>query len=138
MLFKKLKLILLSLFFTLPGWAADKVVFTMEAPQVVELGEQFRLAFSVNANGQNLKLPNLSDFDVLMGPSTSQSTSFQIINGVSSQSVSYSYLYVLRAKKEGHFTINPGSITVGVTEYTSNSQTVEVVKGSAKPSTGGV
>ena len=76
MLFKKLKLILLSLFFTLPGWAADKVVFTMEAPQVVELGEQFRLAFSVNANGQNLKLPNLSDFDVLMGPSTSQSTSF--------------------------------------------------------------
>ncbi len=138
MLFKKLKLILLSLFFTLPGWAADKVVFTMEAPQVVELGEQFRLAFSVNANGQNLKLPNLSDFDVLMGPSTSQSTSFQIINGVSSQSVSYSYLYVLRAKKEGHFTINPGSITVGGTEYTSNSQTVEVVKGSAKPSTGGV
>ena len=99
-------------------------------PQVVELGEQFRLAFSVNANGQNLKLPNLSDFDVLMGPSTSQSTSFQIINGVSSQSVSYSYLYVLRAKKEGHFTINPGSITVGGTEYTSNSQTVEVVKGS--------
>src|SRR5665647_167872 len=138
MLFKKLKLILLSLLFTLPGWAADKVVFTMEAPQVVELGEQFRLAFSVNANGQNIKLPNLSDFDVLMGPSTSQSTSFQIINGISSQSVSYSYLYVLRAKKEGRFTINPGSITVGGTEYTSNSQSVEVVKGSAKPSTGGV
>ncbi|MCK9413173.1 MAG: BatD family protein [Prolixibacteraceae bacterium] len=138
MLFKKLKLILLSLLFALPGWAAEKVVFTMEAPQVVELGEQFRLAFSVNANGQNLRLPNLSDFDVLMGPSTSQSTSFQIINGVSSQSVSYSYLYVLRAKKEGRFTINPGSITVGGTEYSSNSQSVEVVKGSAKPSTGGV
>ncbi len=138
MLFKKLKLIFLSLLFTFPGWAAEKVVFTMEAPQVVELGEQFRLAFSVNANGQNLKLPNLSDFDVLMGPSTSQSTSFQIINGVSSQSVSYSYLYVLRAKKEGRFTINPGSITVGGTEYSSNSQSVEVVKGSAKPSTGGV
>jgi hypothetical protein len=138
MLFKKLKLILLSLLIALPGWAADKVVFTMEAPQVVELGEQFRLAFSVNANGQNLKLPNLSDFDVLMGPSTSQSTSFQIINGVSSQSVSYSYLYVLRAKKEGRFTINPGSITVDGTEYTSNSQSIEVVKGSAKPSTGGV
>ena len=138
MLFKKLKLILLSLLFTLPGWATEKIVFTMEAPQVVELGEQFRLAFSVNANGQNLKLPNLSDFDVLMGPSTSQSTSFQIINGVSSQSVSYSYLYVLRAKKEGRFTINPASITVGGTEYSSNSQSVEVVKGSAKPSTGGV
>ncbi len=138
MIFRKTKLIFFALLFTLPGWAAEKVVFTMEAPQVVELGEQFRLAFSVNANGQNLKLPDLSDFDVLMGPSTSQSTSFQLINGVSSQSVSYSYLYVLRAKKEGKFTVNPGTITVGGTEYKSNSQSIEVVKGSAKPSTGGV
>ncbi len=138
MIVRRIKLIFFILLFVLPGWAAEKVSFTMEAPQVVELGEQFRLAFSVNARGQNLKLPDLSDFEVLMGPSTSQSTSYQIINGVSSQSVSFSYLYVLRAKKEGKFTINPGAITVDGTEYKSNSQSVEVVKGSARPSTGGV
>ena len=138
MIFKKIQSILFILLFALPGWAADKVTFTMEAPQVVELGEQFRLAFSVNAKGQNLKLPDLKDFDVLMGPSTSQSTSFQIINGVSSQSVSFSYLYVLRAKKEGKFPIAAATITVDGKEYSSNSQTIEVVKGSAKPSTGGV
>jgi hypothetical protein len=138
MIIRRIKLIFLTLLLSLPGWAADKVTFTMEAPQVVELGEQFRLAFTVNAKGQNIKLPNLSDFDVLMGPSTSQSTSFQIINGVSSQSVSFSYLYVLRAKKEGRYNISPGSITVDGTEYKSNSQSIEVVKGSAKPSTGGV
>jgi hypothetical protein len=138
MLFRRSKLIFIFLVLVLQGWAADKVTFTMEAPQVVELGEQFRLSFSVNANGQNLKLPDLGDFDVLMGPSTSTSSSFQIINGVSSQSVSYSYLYVLRAKKEGRFNINPGSITVNGTEYKSNAQSIEVVKGSAKPSTGGV
>ncbi len=138
MIFRRLKFIFYALLFALPGWAADKVTFTMEAPQVVELGEQFRLEFSLNAKGQNLKLPNLTDFDVLMGPSTSQSTQFQIINGVSSQSVSFSYLYVLRAKKEGRFTIAPGSVTVDGTEYKSNSQSIEVVKGSAKPSSGGV
>ena len=138
MLFIRIRLILYALLFALPGWAADKVSFTMEAPQVVELGEQFRLTFSVNAKGQNLKLPDLSDFEVLMGPSTSQSSSFQIINGVSSQSVSFSYLYVLRARKEGRFNINPGTITVDGTDYKSNSQSIEVVKGSAKPSTGGV
>ena len=138
MILRKLKLILFALLLSLPGWAADKISFTMEAPQVVELGEQFRLAFSVNAKGTNLKLPDLGDFDVLMGPSTSQSTSFQIINGVSSQSVSFSYLYVLRAKKEGRFNVAPGSITVDGTEYKSNSQSIEVVKGSAKPSSGGV
>ena len=134
MIIRRIKLIFLTLLLSLPGWAADKVTFTMEAPQVVELGEQFRLAFTVNAKGQNIKLPNLSDFDVLMGPSTSQSTSFQIINGVSSQSVSFSYLYVLRAKKEGRYNISPGAITVDGTEYKSNSQSIEVVKGSAKPS----
>ncbi len=138
MILSKLKLILFALLLSLSGWAADKISFTMEAPQVVELGEQFRLAFSVNAKGTNLKLPDLGDFDVLMGPSTSQSTSFQIINGVSSQSVSFSYLYVLRAKKEGRFNVAPGSITVDGTEYKSNSQSIEVVKGSAKPSSGGV
>lgn len=138
MILRKINLIVIALLLALAGWAADKVTFTMEAPQVVELGEQFRLAFSVNAKGQNLKLPDLSDFDVLMGPSTSQSTNFQIINGVSSQSVSFSYLYVLRAKKEGRFNVSSGSITVDGTEYRSNAQTIEVVKGSAKPSSGGV
>ncbi len=116
---------------------ADQVIFTMEAPSVVEMGEQFRLSFTVNAKGQNLKLPELSDFEVLMGPSTSQSTSYQIINGVSSQSISFSYLFVLVAKKEGRLTINPASITVDGKEYRSNSKTIEVVKGSAKPSGGG-
>ncbi len=138
MLFRTLKLIFICLLIALPGWAAEKVIFTMEVPQVVELGEQFRLAFSVNSKGQNLKLPDLSDFDVLMGPSTSQSTSFQIINGVSSQAVSFSYLYVLRAKKEGRFNVGPGTITVDGTEFKSNAQSIEVVKGSAKPSSGGV
>ena len=138
MLLRRIKLLLIAILFALPGWTADKVTFTMEAPQVVEVGEQFRLAFSVNAKGQKLKLPDLSDFDVLMGPSTSQSTSFQLINGVSSQAVSFSYLYILRAKKEGRFNIGSGTITVDGSEYKSNTQSVEVVKGSAKPSTGGV
>jgi hypothetical protein len=134
---KQLYLLVCVLLFSLPGFA-QKVSFTMEAPKIVELGEQFRLAFTLNARGQNLKLPELSDFEVLMGPSTSQSSSYQIINGVSSQSISFSYLYVLRAKKEGRFTLNAASISVDGTIYTSNSLLIEVVKGSAKPSGGGV
>ena len=134
---KQLYLLVCVIMFSLPVFA-QQVSFTMEAPKIVELGEQFRLAFTVNAQGQNLKLPELSDFSVLMGPSTSQSSSFQIINGVSSQSVSFSYLYVLKATKEGRFTVNPASINVNGTTVTSNSVTIEVVKGSAKPSGGGV
>jgi len=86
---KHLYLLVCILLISLQG-ISQQVSFTMEGPKIVELGEQFRLAFTLNARGQNLKLPELSDFDVLMGPSTSQSSSFQIVNGVSSQSVSFS------------------------------------------------
>src|ERR1035437_2499709 len=134
---KQLYLLVCVLLLSLPVFA-QQVSFTMEAPKIVELGEQFRLAFTLNASGQSLKLPELTDFDVLMGPSTSQSSSYQIINGVSSQSVSFSYLFVLRAKKEGRFPISAASIIVNGTHYTSNTLTIEVVKGSAKTSGGGV
>jgi len=43
----------------------------------------------------------------------------------------------LKAKKDGKFTINPASININGTTVTSNALTIEVVKGSAKPSGGG-
>ena len=67
---------------------ADSVQFKMEAPDVVATGEQFRLSFTVNGNASDLQLPDLSNFDVLMGPSTSQSMSTQWINGKTTESVS--------------------------------------------------
>jgi len=100
----------------------------MSGPEVISTGEQFRLSFSINDKGSNLQLPDLSDFNILMGPSTSQSSSFQMINGKTTRSVSYSYIYILSAKKEGKFTIQPASINVDGEKYQSNSLTIQVVK----------
>ena len=108
---------------------ADAIQFTMEGPEVVAAGEQFRLGFTLNERGTDLQLPDLSNFDVLMGPSTSQSSSIQIINGKTTQSSSFSYIFILRAKKEGKFTIRPASIKVGGKTYESNSLNIQVVKG---------
>ncbi|MFY9150654.1 MAG: BatD family protein [Prolixibacteraceae bacterium] len=115
---------------------ADIVQFTMEGPEVVGNGEQFRLSFSLNDSGSDLQLPDLSNFDVLMGPSTSQSSSIQIINGKTTQTSSYSYIFVLRAKKEGKFTIRPASIKVGGKTFESNSLEIQVVKGQPKQASG--
>lgn len=62
--------------------AAD-VTFKAVAPNAVVMGQQFRLAYTVNAEAKasDLRIPELADFDVLMGPSTSSSMSTQIING---------------------------------------------------------
>jgi len=114
-------------------WAmADNIEFVMEGPEVVAMGEQFRLGFTLNESGTDLQLPDLSNFDVLMGPSTSQSSSIQIINGKTTQSSSFSYIFILRAKKEGKFSIRPASIKVGGKTYESNSLDIQVVKGQAQ------
>src|SRR5690554_5092601 len=84
---------------------AVQVRFQMSAPGAVEVGQQFRLTFTLNERGQNLQLPpGLTDnFDILMGPSTSSSTSMQMINGKTTTEVSFSFTYILRAKQEGSF-----------------------------------
>lgn len=108
---------------------ADNVRFIMSGPNVVTAGEQFRLSFTLNEAGSDLQLPDMSNFDILMGPSTSQSSSIQIINGKTTQEVSFSYIFILRAKQEGTFTIRPASIKIDGKVYESNELKIQVVKG---------
>ena len=114
---------------------AEQTRFTMSAPSAVEMGQQFRLSFQINDRGTNLQLPpGLSDnFQILMGPSTSQSTSIQTINGKTTSEVTFSYTYILRAKTEGTFEIRPGSIEVNGKVFESNKLSIQVVKAQAQP-----
>ena len=130
--FKVLLILMLVGYMTM----ADNVRFIMEGPEAVAAGDQFRLGFTLNERGTDLQLPDLSNFDVLMGPSTSQSSSIQIINGKTTQTSSFSYIFILRAKKEGKFTIRPASIKVDGKTYESNSLTIQVVKEQAQQATG--
>ena len=131
-----IKQFILTLLLLIPAVfaGADNVRFTMSGPKVVSEGEQFRLSFNLNEEGSDLQVPDMPNFDVLMGPSTSQSSSIQIINGKTTQSVSFSYIFILRAKKVGTFTIRPGSIKVDGKVYESNDLTIQVVKGQAPQS----
>ena len=129
--------LLIILWFAGYAAMADSVQFTMEGPEVVANGEQFRLGFTLNDRGTDLQLPDLTNFDVLMGPSTSQSSSIQIINGKTTQSVSFSYIFILRAKKEGKFTIRPASIKVNGKTYESNPLNIQVVKGQPQQQSSG-
>ena len=109
---------------------AEDARFVMSAPNAVENGQQFRLSFTLNDRGDNLQLPpGLSDnFQILMGPSTGQSTSIQMINGKTTTEVTFSYTYILRPKKEGSFEIRPASIEVDGKVIESNSLKIQVVK----------
>ncbi len=95
--------------------------------------QQFQISFTLSGQNlkgvRNLKPPSFSDFMALSGPS--QSTNIQFINGV--QSASYSYSYILRAKRIGVFTIGKASIEFNGKLYETEPIKITVVKGSSLP-----
>ena len=96
----------------------------------VSVGDRIQVQFILNnANGKDFRPPSFKGFSVLSGPSTTQSS--QWINGKSSSSISY--VYLVQADMEGRYTIEPASINVDGKKMTSNSVTINVVKGGAKP-----
>ncbi|MBD99102.1 MAG: hypothetical protein CMO34_04595 [Verrucomicrobia bacterium] len=110
-------------FLSLLTWAG-KVDFKAElSSSTVEVGQRFRITFSVNTNFSNLIEPDLSRFKLLSGPNQSSST--QIINGNVSQELSVSYILV--ATEEGTYSISPATVTVQGTDYKSNALQLEVV-----------
>lgn len=131
----KRKLIFLSLLIatTLSAFAED-VKFSASAPTTVIMDRPFQLVYSVNsAAGRDLRVPEITTFDILAGPFTSTSSSIQIINGRQTSSEANSYTFTLQPKKTGTFTIPAASIMVNGQKYTSNGLSIKVLPADAAP-----
>ncbi len=132
-----MKRLLLKIIFTIAAlgivistYAAEKVEFKANVPLLVTVGEPFPVEFSLNAKPESdsFAAPKFDGFDVIAGPSISNGTSIQIINGDITRTVSYKYTYILMAQSAGNFTISSASVTVDDAKYRSQSIPVEVVK----------
>jgi hypothetical protein len=124
------KVILLFILITsvLGAWADGNVTFTASAPDVVVSGDQFRLTYTVNTHKvRDFRAPNIKGFDVLMGPSRSQQSSTQIINGNVTSTSSITFTYILMADKEGTYTIPGATIVADGQNKTSNSVQIKVL-----------
>ena len=124
---KKFIISLLTICAAIGQITAENVNFTAHAPSAVEKFAQFRIEYSLNAQGDNFQAGNINDFNVLMGPSVSQSYSTQIINGKMSSSKTTTFTYILQATKEGTFTIPAATVMSDGKKYTSNSVTIKVL-----------
>jgi hypothetical protein len=112
----------------LPGiLLAQEVTFNAQAPRQVTLGQRFYLTFTVNQEGKGFISPEIQHFDVLSGPSMQTNSQVQVINGRMTQSVSYSYSFILSAIESGTFTIPPATITVKGKSIRSNTVTITVL-----------
>ena len=106
------------------AWADNKITFTANAPEVVVSGDQFRFSFTINSKKvRDFRAPNIKDFEVLMGPS--RSTQYQNINGVETNSITFTY--ILMAGKEGTYKIPGATIVADGDNYTSNSVEIKVL-----------
>lgn len=117
-----------TLAFMATATAGAQVIFRASAPGTVVKGQQFRLTYTLNKEGKDLRLPSdMAGFEVLFGPSVSTSYSQQTINGKTTSESSVAYTFILMPGKEGTFTIAPASINVDGANYRSNPVQVKVI-----------
>lgn len=135
---KKQLILIISLFnFYIATMVAQQI--TGRAPSQVAVGEQFRLTYTVNTDDvSGFRAGNIPDaFEVLMGPSTSTQSSFQMVNGHTSSSTSVTYTYILSATKNGSFTIPAAHATVNGKSLHSNELHIKVSGTAQQGSNGG-
>lgn len=84
--------------------------FTVEVSNdSILLGNSFEVKFTLeNAQGANFQMPEFSDFALVGGPN--QSSSFSMVNGDVTQTMSYSFF--LEPKDVGNFYVEPASIEI--------------------------
>ena len=120
-----------ALFLLFSARAAEEVSFSVNAPMIASVGEPFRIEFELNAkpDSDSFVPPTFDNFDVVAGPSVSQGSSIQIVNGEMTKSISYAITYVLLPQKAGTFAIAPATIAVKKKNYTTERTMVEVRDG---------
>lgn len=124
---KKLVFALLFCFITVVTFAQGLTI-SVDAPRVVAVGESFRIEFSMNGKPDSFAAPSFENFELVAGPSVSQSTNISIINGKTTQKSNYTYSYVLVAQKKGNFNISRAAAKLDGKTYQSNPLPIEVVE----------
>ncbi len=102
------------------------VNFSASAPSEVEVGREFSVTYSIDADGRDFRAPDMSAFEVVAGPLVLNTPNFAVVNGKMVSSVNLSYTYNLKPKKEGTFKLGAASISVEQQTFKSNSLTITV------------
>lgn len=127
---KHLYILSFVLFASLQMVAQDVSLTTTVSKSKLGIHQRLKVEFSFNKQGgDNFKLPELKDFDVLGGPSTSVSQSW--INGKSSYT--QGYIYIFKPKRIGTLSIPPATIEYEGELISSNEVKVTVVPESEIP-----
>ena len=129
---RKLLLTFTLLAATLAAFAQSTI--KVEAPNLVSLDEQFRVAFVIEGESKpkDFQWSAGEDFQLVWGPQRGSSTSISMVNGKTTKTVQNTYTYILMPKKAGSFRLQSASATVDGNTITSRAASIEVVSGGAQ------
>lgn len=101
---------------------------TVQAPSRVACGDNFRISYVVNTQDvDNFRMGNVPEgLEVITGPYTSRSQSYQIINGHTSSASSITFTYTLYAAKNGTYTIPGARVVIAGKNVVSGSARITV------------
>ena len=108
----------------------QEVSFSINAPETIVKGAQINLTYILKGgNGTNLAIPEEIDgFDILFGPSVSQSSySYSDSSGKMISGSNISFTYTLMSNAEGSFTLPEASIVVNGKTYKSGTKKIKVL-----------
>ncbi len=117
--------LIMAMFSGFSLWAQETKFTATVSRSTVALDSKFKVEFKLeNAQGVGFEAPNFEDFTVVGGPSTSSSMS--IVNGDMTQSISY--VYYLKPKDLGEFTVKSASVKVNGKHMKTQELDIKVVE----------
>ncbi len=113
--------------FFMPQHNVMAAVLRGVAPSQVAVGEQFQVSYTISSHDvSDIRLSVPDAFECIYGPTTSTSSSFQMINGKTSSNESTTFTYVLMANKAGTYTLPMASCSLKGQRVSSNRLTITV------------
>lgn len=102
---------------------------TLQAPEAVTVGEQFKIAYVVESSKkvrESVIIKNMNGFEIVYGPSLSTSASTVFEEGKRKQTYTATSTYIVKALKKGKYTLPRGEVVIDGKRYKSDNVNVEV------------
>lgn len=109
--------------------AQEQIRVETRAPDKIEVGQEFKLAFTINRIANDVILDTSSNnFKLISGPIRSSQNSIMINNSKKTQTEKVTFQYILTAEKTGSFQLPQATILLGQVKYYSDVQTIKVIE----------
>lgn len=126
---RKYWFLLILLLISVTNLHADDITFVISAPEATVKGAQIQLKYILRGGeASDIQIPDeIKGFDIIYGPSVTQSYSSRNMNGKVTSDSNITYTWIIVANSEGTFTLPAATAKVNGRNYTSKVKQIRVL-----------